>query len=239
MPAATVKTALRLVLMPGLDGTGVLFGPLLSVLQPSWRCVVVRYPRDVAACYEDLLQVVESFLPADGPFVLVAESFSGPLAMMLAALQPRGLCGVVMVASFARSPLPRAASLLLPLVRTTMAHMAPPRVAIKAMLLGFGAPAELVALVRHAITSVPGAVLAQRISVIDKVDVTSLGSRIEVPVLYLRAQGDRLVGAEAATTVQRCIAGTTVKELPGPHLLLQRNSDAAGQAIADFCRTLG
>ena len=33
-----------LVLLPGMDGTGDLFAPLLSALPPALRTIVVRYP---------------------------------------------------------------------------------------------------------------------------------------------------------------------------------------------------
>lgn len=46
---------LRLILLPGLDGSGVLFAPLLRHLPPDVEPVVVRYPPDRALGYEELL----------------------------------------------------------------------------------------------------------------------------------------------------------------------------------------
>ena len=69
--------ALRLVLLPGMDGTGILFEPLLEALPQAWEAEVVQYPPDKALGYEALLDIVERAIPIDGPFVLVGESFSG------------------------------------------------------------------------------------------------------------------------------------------------------------------
>ena len=50
----------RLVLLPGMDGTGVLFEPLLEVLPCEFEPIVVRYPPDKALGYEALLDVVQA-----------------------------------------------------------------------------------------------------------------------------------------------------------------------------------
>ena len=95
---------ISLVLLPGLDGTGELFRPLLAEL-PGWiHPVVVSYPRTEELGYAELLPLAASFLPTDAPFVILGESFSGPLAVMLAAESPAGLKGVVLCASFVRKP---------------------------------------------------------------------------------------------------------------------------------------
>jgi hypothetical protein len=55
-----------LVLLPGLDGTEVFFGPLLAALPPWVEPVVVTYPTSGASGYADLFAVVEAAV-ADAP----------------------------------------------------------------------------------------------------------------------------------------------------------------------------
>jgi surfactin synthase thioesterase subunit len=50
----------RLVLLPGMDGTDLLFEPLLDALPAEWEPTVVRYPPDEALEYEALLEVVQA-----------------------------------------------------------------------------------------------------------------------------------------------------------------------------------
>src|SRR5260221_8527089 len=95
----------KLILMPGMDGTGELFAPLLRALGSSMESAVVRYPADAPLGYAELLPRVRAELPSSEPFVLLGESFSGPLALMLAAEAPAGLRGVILCASFASNPI--------------------------------------------------------------------------------------------------------------------------------------
>ncbi len=78
---------MTLVLLPGLDGTGLLFGPIVDKLAAGIEPLIVRYPCDVLLGYRELLPLVEEQLPA-GPFVLLGESFSGPLTVMVAGSVP-------------------------------------------------------------------------------------------------------------------------------------------------------
>ena len=81
-----------LVLLPGMDGTGRLFKPLRDSLPEEMNVMTVSYPREEPLGYSDLLTLVRRSLPRD-PFVLVAESFSGPIGIELAAAHQRGAQG--------------------------------------------------------------------------------------------------------------------------------------------------
>ncbi len=60
---------------------------------------VLSYPLDQSLGYDRLISIVEEEARKLGDFVVVGESFSGPLALMLAARNPAGLQGVVLCAS--------------------------------------------------------------------------------------------------------------------------------------------
>ncbi len=94
-----------LVLLPGLDGTGRLFAPLRRELGPHFDSMVVAYPADRLRNYDELSADVAKQLPSS-QFTLVAESFSGPVALKVAARNPPGLVAVVLCASFAACPRP-------------------------------------------------------------------------------------------------------------------------------------
>ena len=73
----------RLVLLPGMDGTGDLFADFVSALPDGFETGIVRYPTEIFLSYSELMPLVQSLAPASEPFVLVAESFSTPLALSL------------------------------------------------------------------------------------------------------------------------------------------------------------
>src|SRR5262245_10164647 len=95
-----------LILLPGLDGTEVFYQPLMAALRPSLRSIVVAYPPsvDAGSRYEDLLPIVRREIAAASACYLVGWSFGGPLAIMAAVAEPDKVRGVVLVASFVRTP---------------------------------------------------------------------------------------------------------------------------------------
>jgi|SRR5262245_25175330 len=223
----------RLVLLPGMDGTGILFEPLLELLPRELEAKVVTYPVNEPCGYEGLLEVVRGALPEDGPYVLVGESFSGPLAIMAAEGKPAGLQGIVLCASFVRSPvswLARFARVLVTPMTLTMV----PAFFKSQMLLGSRAAPRLRSLLSRAEALVWPEVMVARIKAVLRVDVTDELRRCPVPVLYLRAEQDRLVPARCSELIAECNPNSRIVNVKGPHLVLQRNPADAIAAICKF-----
>src|SRR5204862_549791 len=89
-------------------GTGELFASFRKFLCADLQPQVVSYPRERPLGYEELLEEIP--VPAT-PFAIVAESFSGPLGIRLAARHSDLARAVVLVASFVRSPAAAAAAI--------------------------------------------------------------------------------------------------------------------------------
>ena len=97
---------MTLVLLPGLDGTDVLFGPLIESL-PPWVCpMVVEYPAGGVNSYEALLEMVDEKVAALESFAILGCSFGGPLAAMIAARRPSQVSALVLCATFILPPRP-------------------------------------------------------------------------------------------------------------------------------------
>ena len=99
-----MSNELVVVLLPGLDGTGKLFDRLLLSCPRQFEPQVVVYPGDKMLDYHELEVLVRERLPQRRPFIIVAESFSGPLAIALASRGIDNLVGVVLAASFVTPP---------------------------------------------------------------------------------------------------------------------------------------
>lgn len=226
----------HLVLLPGMDGTGDLFAPLLSELPAAKPPAILRYPCDQALDYAALETRVRQALPADAPFVLLAESFSGPLGAAIAAAAPPNLRGLILCASFVRSPLPRlgAAGALADWLPVTLL----PRAALHYLLLGSYATPTLRTSVDRAVAQVAPAVMRARLKAVMRADQTAAFATVRLPVLYLRARHDRLVSPAAAALTQRLAPQTRIVDIDAPHCLLQAAPRAAADAIAGFLRTL-
>lgn len=219
-----------LVLLPGLDGTGELFRPLLEALGPSVPAVSVTYPATSTLSYGELESMVLSLLPSN-PFVLLGESFSGPIAISIAARNPEHLKGVVLSCSFASCPRP-AAALALPLLRLPLPL--PPVRVLGALLAGRFATLQLLAMLGRALKNVAVPVLRHRLAEVARIDVREKLARIEVPVLYLQASEDRIVPAGCAATIREVLPAMEIRVIRGPHFLLQAGPVECASAIRDF-----
>lgn len=223
---------ITLVLLPGLDGTGTLFGPLVEALAGKLRVTVLSYPADRALGYDALEAIADAALPAQGPLVLLGESFSGPLAVSLAAKHPGRVVGLILCCTFVRNPRPvlgllRALLPFLPLGRIPLALLAP-------VLHGrFDNPSLRAGLAR-ALVRVPAAVLRARLRSVIDVDATARLNQVVCPVLYLRAEEDLVVPASAGRFIVRRHPSTEVLRLAGPHALLQSMPEECAKVVVAF-----
>jgi pimeloyl-ACP methyl ester carboxylesterase len=208
-----------LVLLPGLDGTALLFTDFAASFGAEVKIIVVSYPPDMPLGYSELEAIARSFLPQDQPFFLLAESFSGPIGISIAASAPPGLLGLVLCCSFARSPMPLLA-FLRPAIGVVPLAALPVRL-LAFFLLGRFSSSALVAALGRSLALVAPAVLRSRARAALSVDASASLPRIRVPVLYLRASEDRLVSCASSELVTSLAPQTQVVEFAAPHFLLQ------------------
>ncbi len=221
-----------------MDGTGRLFGPLVAALPRVVHAVPVTYPGDHSFGYRELLPLVGAH-SAGRAYVVLGESFSGPLALLHAATRPQNLQAVVLVASFAKNPTPRGLTPLLSALGAMPFRITAPKAIVRFLLTGFDAPTELVRDAADVMRrSAPGA-LAHRLRAVFDVDVRDQLSEVDVPVLYLLGTRDRLVGRRGLRCLRESLPNMQVMELDAPHLLLQRRPAEAAGAIVTFLREIG
>jgi pimeloyl-[acyl-carrier protein] methyl ester esterase len=221
----------RVVLLPGMDGTGRLFRGLFRGFVEHAPAGFAPEPVTLPAqpmAHDALARRLGPALGLDGGCILVAESYSGPLALRLAAEHP--VRALVLCNSFVAPPHHRALRLLaLPL----LFRLGPPRAAIRRFFVGPSASPALVDEVGAAVRSVPPRVLAARLAEVLSADAGEWLARCTAPLLYLRGTDDRLV-PEAAVRRITDACSARVARIPGPHLLLQAAPAAAWAAITRF-----
>jgi pimeloyl-ACP methyl ester carboxylesterase len=220
-----------------MDGTGTLFQPLLAALPPHAASRVIAYPADAALGYDALTEMVREQLPTKHPYVLLAESFSGPIAINLAACRAKRLAGLVLCNTFARSPLsiPQPIWRWLP-QRLPMAAV--PALLVERTLLGRYASPETRRSLHHAIAQVSPAVWAARLRTLLQVDVRRQLMHITVPCLYLKGEQDRLISATFCTEICEALTRVHLRPVAGPHALLQARAGECARYIAEFSATL-
>ena len=223
-----------LVLLPGLDGTGKLFAEFLKVLHPSVSAQVVPYPSDIPLGYDELESLVRAALPTQGRFVLLGESFSGPLAIRIAARPPPGLAGLILCVTFASNPYPylgwaRGLAAFLPLKSLPRWLRAP-------LMWGSASPSKAPHQSERAMAGVAARVIRRRIAALLAVDETATLAKISVPTLVLCAIRDRVVSQAATMRMMRGIRRARRVDVDGPHLLLMTRPVECADAVLSFSR---
>jgi pimeloyl-[acyl-carrier protein] methyl ester esterase len=222
-----------IVLLPGLDGTGTLFADLIAELPPNWEIVVARYATDEFLTYEQLLEQVRSILPPR-PFILLAESFSTPLAVRIAAALPAEVVGAVLAAGFVTNPLGHRAPIARALARPASFRIAPLMWVMKKFLIGERPPIGLAKRLRDAIRSVSPEVLARRVRAVLDCDESASLARTRVPLLYLEGKRDRLVVPRCFEEIRRIRPDAQLEIIDAPHLVLRVQPRFAAERIVRF-----
>jgi pimeloyl-[acyl-carrier protein] methyl ester esterase len=234
LPARSRRDAahmVTLVLLPGMDGTGDLFDEFVAEIGTQCRSLVIRYPVDVPLGYRELYDLIRAGLPPDEPFVLLGESFSGPLAIAVASASPPGLAGLVLCCTFARNPVPVFSKLealigLLPISSGLLPLLHP-------ILLGSFSSPRLRAALKAAVRKVSAKVFRRRLREVLNVDYSGKLRQINVPVLYLRAEQDRLLPASVPAQFSG-MKRFEMRSVNGPHLLLQAQPEASAAIVMEF-----
>jgi pimeloyl-ACP methyl ester carboxylesterase len=228
-----------LVLLPGLDGTGELFFDFIAALPKSWTATTVTYPTDRFLQYADLRPLVGAAVPQLERFVLVAESFSTPLAVWYAATAPpTNLAAVVVCAGFVGNPVDGWSVAVKALAKPWLFGLTPPRAIVEYFLLGQNAPSDLLQKLRHALQRVSPDVLSGRVQEVLDCDARDDLRRTTVPLMYLEATHDRLLASSCKSEFLQLRPDSVVTSVDAPHLLLQREPQKAANVIMPFINSL-
>ena len=230
-------SAVRLVLMPGMDGSGELLREFVAALPEGMVVETLRYPAEVWVPGREMAKTLAAALPAE-PFVLVAESYGTGLAVRMAGIRPAGLRGVVLCAGFCTSPLlgwKRWAAMRLAPV---LGHVGLPKWAVRRWMVGGDAAAGLVESVVAAVSWVEPKVLTAWVREALRSNVLADLALVRVPVLYLQPTQDRVVDPECIEEVRRVKTGRTLA-IDGPHLLMQTQPELVAEVVMGFVREVG
>lgn len=218
---------MRLVLLPGLNGSSALFAPLLSELGDI-DCQVLELPEHGPQDYPSLADALMEQL-GTAPFVLLGESYSGPLAYQVALRQPTGLRGVIFAASFLSRPNPALALLAhLPMPQT----LATQPWLLRALCLGKTADEHMLQRVQREIRRLDPRLLRTRLATLAGLQAPT--QTLHLPCLHLWPQQDRLVADSTAERLSKACTDIRQVRLDGPHFILQTRPKACANAIVEF-----
>ena len=204
----------------------------VAYLNQEIKPIVVSYPPNAVLDYSELETYVRTFLPRDQSYFILGESFSGPIAISIAASSPPGLMGVILCCSFAKNPIPFTRSFT---IRPEQSSSSVPTISLLSyFLLGRFAVPPLRAALSRALDNVACVVLRARARAVLTVDNSGLLSSIRVPMLYLRAKEDLVVPQASSELVVSLAPHTQVREFSSPHFLMQVLPAQVADTVIEF-----
>jgi pimeloyl-ACP methyl ester carboxylesterase len=224
--------ATPIILLPGMDGTGGLLRVLADQLALHRPVQLFAYPLDQPLSYAQLTTYVVERAP-NRPFVVLGESFSGPIAIEIAATHPQAI-GLVLASSFARHPLPAQFAALTGLLDLRWL----PKRLIATALMGSTATPELTARLHQVLATLPHEILQFRAREVLRVDKRDRLREITCPVLCLHGRFDYLVNRRQVDEIVIAQPRCQMHWFDSAHMLLATHPEAAVKAINHFCEPM-
>lgn len=221
----------RLVLLPGMDGTRIMCEPLLAALPGGLTVDLVTYPVAGGNEYCELLPIVAQAVASGPPCVVLGWSFSGPLAVLAAARYPEQVRGVILAATFVRPPIPALVSWRRLVTPLTFAMLSV--VDRWPQWLGRRSEEPYRKAKAKVWQAVPAATLARRARAILRVDVRDELRAYRGPVHQIVSARDRVVPGRNRVEIEQVGGDVTTSVLPGGHFALYTHAtEAAAQVMA-------
>ena len=219
---------MKIVLLPGLDGSGKLFKPFIDALPGEIDSLVISYPPYSKLSYAALVEFVIRQLPNE-KFILIGESFSGPIAYQVALSKPKYLESVIFVATFLDSPLYFLQGISSYLPISILLKMPIPDFIVKSFLFEGGTDRQITGLFKLTMKQVSAEVLSFRIQEIGKLSKNH--QVCNVRAIYIQATRDNFVPKRCVEAFKKVFDDINVFQIEGSHFILQSNPRACVEIV--------
>lgn len=223
---------MRLILLPAFDGTGEMFARLVAALGDAFEPLPIAYPETGPQDYDTLARVILERIGTDRDFVVLGESFAGPLAYRIALAAGDRCRAAVFVATYLRNPSPWLLKLLGALPGRLSAGFVSRPLVVRLLTLSRAAERAVGREIAANFGSVaPGAIRA-RLRTIGALNGLP-DQELALPCLYIQAAGDRLVPAERLGDFEALCPNLTVARVAGGHFVAQENPRDCARAVME------
>ncbi len=223
---------MKLVLLPGMDGTGELFDDFVSHYEGE--SIIIPLPQLGAQNYEALALYVKPLLPNE-PYIILAESFSGGLIPLLLKSKLLHIKGLIFVASFISAPKQVFISLALLLPITFLAKLPGASFVYKSLFLGFSASNKVVKQFKVVLLKVSEKILKQRLRTIHDLSCVDK-ERFSLPCYYIRAKQDLLVPESKMREINKVFSQCENYSVDGAHFILQAKAKETALLVDKIVR---
>ena len=214
-----------ILILPGLDGTNLMLSSFRDLCAAKHQTTAATLP-DTSTDYSGLADHFSSLVAEMPACHIIAESFSGPVGILLAKRHPEIVTRLTLVGSFATSPMPKLGALLpwtlvfrLPMPSWVASHFF------------VGDCKSLIPVLKNAVRQNTPSILSHRLSLVRKVDLLDEYSKLKCQLSYLRPSNDRLVPQRCLDELLISNPATIVHEIEGTHLILETQPENSWQRI--------
>jgi len=219
---------LKIILLPGMDGTGRLFHPFLISLPKNIRVDVISYSECKKQNYSEIIEEIKLRLPKE-PFVLLAESFSGRIAYQLSLDPNVQIKKLILVASFLSSPLPVLGRLVSYCPIKTLLAFPIPLWLLRHFCFSASTSEQQLKSFRKTIRSVKPEILAYRLRLILRLKKPHLVSSTDC--LVINALNDRLISKAVASDITNYFYRVEKIKIKAPHFLAQTETSQLAEIL--------
>ena len=229
---------MKLLLLPGMDGTGELFSDLCEAFSDENIPIVIKYPSNKNLSFYELAELVQECFPIEERFAIIAESFSVPVAVICASKSPINLKALVLCAGFITSPVRGLNRYIGWILAPILFRLSLPKIVLKIWLVGENANSTLSSKVKTIVSSMQKNIFIGRLKSIFRCDVREEIGNIKIPILYIRAKNDRLVSKSCYDEIKTANSNVELLELDGPHLIFQNEPKKSAKIIMEFIKNV-
>lgn len=218
---------IKLILLPGMDGTGNLFEPILTYLPPSIDAEVIALSslsgNDILSQAEEIAKLI-----GNQEVIIFAESYSGSIAYELTQMNEVNIKHLIFVASFLSRPsyLSKFGPIA-PLFALRLNLV--PSFLLSWLFFGSCKRNDLVKLFKQTLKLVANRTLKARLRTI--ASLTEPKKSINLPCTYIQATKDKLVHSNSITIFQKLCVNLKIEKIVGGHFIAQSNPKKCAEIV--------
>ena len=208
-----------------------MFAPLIPHLEPEFELSVVEYSTQKSLA--DLVDSALAQLPNKRNISLIAESFSGPVAISILAQEGALFGASVLCATFTKSPHRYLARLAQRLPVSMWDLHSIHRIALDLFGINKSTPANIREAALCALEKIGPTTLRSRVKILSELDVSDEIVNIRTPMLYIYPGQDRILSESSVRKQMAGLQNIRFTRVAGPHLLLQTNPEECAKLIIE------
>lgn len=219
---------MKIILLPGVDGTGILFEPFVEIFKADVPVEVIPLTTDSDQSILNQVSIIEDAV-GDEEVVLIVESYSGLLAYELARRNKIRIKQIFFFGCFLQPP-----SFIGKLGRflpVRLLNVIPDKLLSHILFNRWSSP-ELNQLLLKAIKLSDFSNLKKRFKTIATLRKPS--QVIDVPCVYIQATMDNLVSAYNVKAFEDLCSNLQVEVVEATHMLLQTQPETMSQLIHKY-----